>query len=100
MRPLRVCGLHLAAVALCCGLALPAQAADGDRGISIFDKYPECMKPDELKPADRKKCTIQDGPPHRPIPAGRSKGKENAAASGTGTQGESAENPPASGRVR
>lgn len=94
-RPSCAHGLRLAVVVLCWALALPAQAADGERGISIYDKYPECMKPDDLKPEDRKKCVIQDGPPHRPIPAERLKGTRNAPASATGTQDGAAESPPA-----
>jgi hypothetical protein len=78
---------HLLAFGLACAAAPPLHAADDDaeRGISIFDQYPECMKPDELKPAERKKCEVQDGPPRRPIPAGRANPAGNPSAPGTAT---------------
>ena len=95
-RPILACRLCLAKVVLGGGFVSPAHAADGERGISIYDKYPECMRPDELKPEERNKCVIQDGPPHRPIPAGKQKDKGSAPASRIGTREGAVGNTPAS----
>lgn len=63
-RQLKTCGRYLLAFAAGAAFALPVHAsdADGERGISVFDKHPECMDRDELKAGDRRKCTVRSGP--------------------------------------
>ena len=44
-----------------CAAAPPllASDADGERGISVLDRHPECMDR-ALNPAERKKCEVRD----------------------------------------
>jgi len=78
-------GSRFLALGLCAVCALPLHASDpdGERGISVFDKYPECMKPDEMKPADRVKCTVQNGPPRVRVVPNQATRQGNAASGAT-----------------
>ena len=51
----------LVALALSAACAPPANANDvnGERGVSVYDQYPDCMERGEMKPGARETCVLQ-----------------------------------------
>ncbi len=100
-RQLKTCGRYLLALASVAVFALPVHAsdADGERGISVFDKHPECMERDELKVGDRQKCVVQGGPARVRVAPGSQASTSGTAIGSQAGGGAVMEGSPASGNA-